>query len=61
MNFPPHIQPCEHFAKGGEACAIGVALAAKIQFGLVAHANEEFRTRRAGFIPRHRERAVCVA
>ena len=42
VNALYHVHARNDLAKGGEALAIGVTLAAKIQFGLVADANEEF-------------------
>src|SRR5688572_15026460 len=43
LDLLDHVHALDHAAEGGEALAVGVALAAEIQLGLVANANKKVR------------------
>src|SRR5262245_4814769 len=55
-----HVHAPDHAAEGCKALPVGVALAAEVQLGLVADADEEVGGGRVGPVAGHGERAVTV-
>ncbi len=60
MNLANHVHALHHASERGKALPIRVALAAKIQFRLITHANEEIRRRRIRPAARHGNHAIFM-
>ena len=60
LDFLDDIHAFDDPAEGCETLAIGVALTAKIEFRLIADADEEFVLGRVRTVAGHRKRAVLV-
>ena len=62
VDFAHDFHALDYTPKGGKPLAIGVALSAEVESGLIADADEKFRAaRRSQFASRQGNRSVLVA